>query len=67
MVSNCNRIASLVIFKYKIFMGEIPQTTLTRGGRTPSRALPPLVPLALGKPGRRLMAVPLFLKSRRRP
>ena len=26
MVSKCNRIASLVIFNYKIFMGEIPQT-----------------------------------------
>ena len=37
MVSKFNRIASLVIFNYKIFMGETP---LTRGGRTPSRALP---------------------------
>ena len=39
MVSKCNRIASLVIFSYKIFMGEIPKP-LTRGGRSPSRNLP---------------------------
>ena len=35
MVSKCNRIASLVIFNYKIFMGEIPKTPLTRRGRPP--------------------------------
>ena len=28
MVSKCNRIASLVIFNYKIFVGEVPQTPL---------------------------------------
>ena len=40
MVSKCNRIGSLVIFNNKNFVGEIPQIPLTRGGRTPSRALP---------------------------
>ena len=30
-----------------IFSGEAPQTPLPRGGITPSRALPPLVPSAL--------------------
>ena len=40
-------------------MGEIPQTPLTRGGRTPSRALPTIVPLALGERQRRSMAIPL--------
>ena len=66
MVSKCNRIASLVIFNNKIFMGEISQTTLTRGGRTPSHALLPLLPSALGERRQRSMAVPLS-KSRRRP
>ena len=44
-------------------MGEIPQTPLPRGGRTPSRAPPPppppLVPSALGERRRCSMAVPL--------
>ena len=35
MVIKCNRIASLVILNYKIFLGEVPQTPLTRGGSTP--------------------------------
>ena len=37
MVSKCNRIASLVIFNYKIFMGGIPQPPppLKRGGVPP--------------------------------
>ena len=29
MVSQCNRIASLVILNYKIFLGEVPQTPLS--------------------------------------
>ena len=34
-VSKCNRIASLFIFNYNIFMGETPQTPITRGGVPP--------------------------------
>ena len=58
MVSKCNRIASLVILNYKIFLGEVP--------KTPPLVLPPLMPSALGDHKRCSMAVPLF-KSRRRP
>ena len=65
MVSKCNRIASLVILNYKIFLGEVPRTPLTRGGSTPSRPLPPL-PSTLGEHQRCSMAVPLS-KNRRRP
>ena len=45
MVSKCNRIASLVILNYKIFLGEVPQNPLTRGGQPPVRegVNPPLV------------------------
>ena len=72
MVSKCNRIASSVIFNYKIFMVEVPLSPLTRWGLTPLSCSPPppsppsLVPLALGEHRRRLMAIPLS-KSRRRP
>ena len=41
MVSKCNRIASLVILDYKIFLGEVPQTPLTRGGINPPLVLSP--------------------------
>ena len=43
MVSKCNRIASLVILNYKIFLGEVPQTPLTRGGSTHLSSFPPRV------------------------
>ena len=61
MVSKCNRIASLVIFNYKFFMGEIPKTPLREGDDPLSCSLP-LVPLALGEHRRRSMAVPLSKK-----
>ena len=41
MVSKCNRIASLVILNYKIYLVEAPQTPLTRGGQPLSRPPPP--------------------------
>ena len=43
MVSKCNKIASLVILNYKIFLGEVPQNPLTRGGgsQPPLVLLPP--------------------------
>ena len=66
MVSKCNRIASLVIFNYKIFMGEIPQTPPKERGTYPLSCCPPLVPSALGERRPRSMAVPLS-KSQRRP
>ena len=71
MVSKYNRIASLVILNYKIFLGEVPQTPLTRGGGGVNPPLvlsppSPLVPSALGEHQRCSMAVPLS-KSRRRP
>ena len=60
MVSKCNRIASLVILNYKIFLGG-------GGGGPPNPLLySPLVPSALGEHQRCSMAVPLS-KSRRRP
>ena len=41
MVSKCNRIASLVVLNYIIFLGEVPKTPLTVGGSPPSRPFPP--------------------------
>ena len=47
MVSKCNRIASLVILNYKIFLGAVPNPPppppppLREGGQPPSRSLPP--------------------------
>ena len=63
MVSKCNRIASLVILNYKIFLGEVPQTPLTTGGQPPLSSSPPRT---VGTRWTCLMAVPLS-KSRRRP
>ena len=64
MVSKCNRIASLVILNYKIFLGEVPQTPLTRGGGGVQPPLVLLVPSALGEHQRCSMAVPGdFLKA----
>ena len=66
MVSKCNRIASLVILIYKIFLGEFPQTPLTREGIN-SLLVPPPQPRAVGTRWIQQcsMAVPLSISRRR--
>ena len=61
-----HKIASTDMLNSKNFSGEIPRTSLTRGGYDPLSCSHPLEPSALAERLWRSIAVPLF-KIRRRP